>query len=83
MLESIKDSKIIVLGGFLALSVMDSLKKENMCVILSERERDILPQDMTVLLDNSEKKANLTMNIVMNALQRKFDVNHDHKIKCV
>ncbi len=80
ILESIKKSKVIVLGSVLALSVMSTINKDNMCVILSERERDALPGDVSVLLDNSEKKANLTMNIVMNALQKKFDVNHDHKI---
>lgn len=81
MIEQIGNDKVIVLGGFLLLQVLQGIKKENLCAIVSEQEKALVPEGVKLLLDNSEKKANLTMNIVMNALKRNFEVTHDHKIR--
>lgn len=79
--EKIKDSKIIVNGSFLALSILPFVRSENLCVITSDAELSLLPDSIKILLNNDNKKANITMNIVMNALDRNFELTHDHKIR--
>lgn len=81
MLSSLKNEKVIVLGGFLALKLLGDIRSDDICAIISEREKGLLPASVSIMLDNSDKKANLTMNIVMNALKRNFEVKHDHKIQ--
>ncbi len=77
----IQKTKVVVLGSFLALRVLPLLKPDNVCVIAPESERSLLPAEVRFVADNSEKKANLTMNIVMNALKRNFDIPHDQKVR--
>ena len=79
--EKLKSSKVIIHGTYLALRVLSTLDPADVCVIAPESERPLLPHGIHFIADNSDKKANLTMNIVMNALKRNFDIPHDQKVR--
>lgn len=81
VMSGLSDSPCIVLGGFLAMSLAPIVSKNKLCVLISEAEKTLLPKDTKLIINNDIKKANITMNIVMNALKRNFDVTHDHKIR--
>ena len=81
MQETLKKEPVIALGGFLALNLLQYVDETRFCAIVSEQEKQLLPEKIKVMLDNCDKKANLTMNIVMNALKRNFEVTHDHKVR--
>lgn len=84
VMEGIIHEYIIINGAYLALSLMPLLKDADpghICVLTSENESRILPLGVHVLVNNDDKKANLTMNIVMNSLKRNFELAHDHKIR--
>lgn len=73
--------KVIVIGTYLALMVQPYLNPADMVVISSEDNQSVLPKTINVVHNDISKKANLTMNILLNALNRNFDLNHDCKIK--
>lgn len=79
VLENMRNSNVIIDGAFLALTVSKALDKA--VVITSESEKALIPPTYKYLINNDIKKANVTMNIVMNAIDRNFDVTHDHKIR--
>lgn len=80
LLQPLADKKIIVIGTLLALMVYPHLKKSNMVVITSEENMQLLPSDIHVVYNNVAKKANLTMNILLNAINHNFDLDHDCKV---
>ena len=51
-----------------------------MAVITSHKSENILPDTISVFPYDVSKKANLAISILLNAMDRKFDVKHDHKI---
>lgn len=79
--EQLKEKKVIVLGSYLALLSQPFLSTENMLVITSEEDAALLPKDTQVIFMNTDKKANLSINLLLNALDRKFEVAHDFKVK--
>ena len=59
------------------------------CVLISDSDMTViscseyeppLPESVYVYQNDITKKANLTINILLNALDLKFEVKHDHKI---
>ncbi len=79
-LTPLKDKPVIVIGTYLALIVRPYLDEKNMVVISSNETSHILSEDTKVINNDISKKANLTMNILLNALDRNFDLAHDHKV---
>lgn len=79
-LSVLKDKPVIVIGTYLALIVRPYIDKKNMVVISSGETSHILPPDTKVVHNDITKKVNLTMNILLNALDRNFDLAHDHKV---
>lgn len=79
-LEKLKDKKILVLGAYLALVLRAYIADKNMVVIASHKTEAILPQDILVFKNDVSKKANLAISILLNAMDRIFDVKHDHMI---
>ncbi len=77
----LNNKKVIVLGSYLALMVLPYLNAEDMAVISSEYTQGVLPAAVSIVHNDTEKKANLTMNILLNALNHKFDLNHDCKVR--
>lgn len=81
LFEKIKGEKVIVLGGFLTLEVTNYIVTDNVCSVIPEASVSLIPKNMKRIVSNDTKKANITMNIVMNSINRNFDVTHDHKIR--
>ena len=79
--EHVKQSKVIVLGTYLALLAQSFLSPTNMLVITSEEAATLLPNGAKTLYINAEKKANLSINLLLNAIDRKFEVAHEFKVK--
>lgn len=79
-LSVLKDKPVIVIGTYLALIVRPYIDEKNMVVISSGETSHILPPDTKVVHNDITKKVNLTMNILLNALDRNFDLAHDHKV---
>ena len=74
------DKPVIVIGTYLALIVRPYIDEKNMVVISSVETSHILSPDTKVVHNDISKKASLTMNILLNALDRNFDLAHDHKV---
>lgn len=79
-LEKIKGKKALVLGSYLALILRTYICDSDMTVIASHKSEALLPDTISVLKYDVSKKANLAINILLNAMDRKFEVKHDHKI---
>lgn len=79
-LEKIKGKKALVLGSYLALILRAFINDCDMTVIASHKSEVLLPDTISVLSYDISKKANLAINLLLNAMDRKFDVKHDHKI---
>lgn len=79
-LTKLKGKKAVVLGSYLALILRAYINDNNMIAIASHESEALLPDSIRVLKNDISKKANLAINILLNAIDRKFDVKHDHKI---
>lgn len=76
----LKGKKALVLGSYLALILRTYIEDCNMAVIASHKSKALLPDTLHILTNDVSKKANLAINILLNAMDRKFNVKHDHKI---
>lgn len=84
LLASLEGYSFIVHGAVLLLhtmSLIPSVNASDLCAIVSDNEESLLPNGVRHLLNNDEKKANMTMSILMNSLKRIFDVTHDHPVR--
>lgn len=79
-LEKLKGRKALVLGSYLALILRAYMEDCDIAVIASGESQTLLPDTIHVLKNDVSRKANLAINILLNAMDRKFDVKHDHKI---
>lgn len=79
-LQQLTGKKVIIVGTYLALIVHPYIQDNDMVVISSEESQRVLPTSIRIVTNNVAKKANLTMNILLNALNHNFDLNHDCKI---
>ena len=79
-LTKLKGKKALILGSYLALILRTYINDDDMAVITSHESEALLPDSIPVLQNDISKKANLAINILLNAMDRKFDVKHDHKI---
>lgn len=79
-LAKLKGKKALVLGSYLALILRAYINDCNMAVIASNESEALLPNTIQILKYDISKKANLAINLLLNAMDRKFDVMHDHKI---
>jgi len=81
MLNNLKGKNLIIKGGYLGLSLLSYTDKGSVCIIVPESEKTLIPDGYKTILDNSVKKANMTINILLNSLNRNFEMSHDHKIR--
>lgn len=51
-----------------------------MAVISANHTEHILPSQIQVIKNDVSKKANIAINILLNAMDKIFDVTHDHKV---
>lgn len=76
----LSSKSVIIIGTYLALMAIPYIDADKLMVISSEETNKILPSHIKCIYNNVEKKANLTMNILLNALNHNFDLNHDCKV---
>lgn len=71
---------IIALGTYLALMIKPYVDEKNLTAIASDVYMHILPDNITVVESDATKKANVAINLMLNAIDRKFEVNHIYEI---
>lgn len=72
--------KVIIIGTYTALAACGYVSPDN-CVIIGSNKPDILISSGFHFIENDiQKKANLTINILLNSLDKKFDVDHIYKV---
>ncbi len=79
-LNEIKKEPVISIGSIPSLLMLPYFAHESFAAILSDEEFYLLPDDIKVLKNNASKKANMTINILLNALNRNFDIEHELKV---
>lgn len=77
--KKLKNKKVLVLGTFLGMEVRQHLPSSEILVV-STLDNTGNTSDPTAIHHDMDKKANLAMNIMMNALEKKFDVKHEYKV---
>lgn len=80
-LNLISDKKVIAIGTYLSLMIQPYIKHNNMVVIIPEENKNMFSPTTKIIYNDISKKANLTMNILLNALNRNFELNHDCKVR--
>lgn len=78
--SELKGRKIIVIGAYLSTMIRPYVNPDDMIIVASSTEKKIMPDTNPIIYYDSSKKANVTINILLNALDRKFDVTHKHLI---
>lgn len=84
LLRSLEGYRFVVCGTTLllrTLALCPGAAPSDFCAIIPDNEESLLPNGVRHLLNNDEKKANMTMSILMNSLKRIFDVTHDHPVR--
>lgn len=79
-LESLSSKNVIVLGEYLGLSLLPYVKKECFAIISNEQSIPLFLRDITYYDTNLAKKANLTINILLNAMDRNFMISHNQLV---
>ena len=79
-LRSLKNKKLLVIGTYLALMLRPYADHAAMTVITSNAYSHMLPESTSILENDTSKKANVAINLLLNAIDRKFDVNHIYEI---
>lgn len=69
--------KYIVYGEYTALALLSVVKKENIAVITSNWEHPVFPYLDNIVPTDLSKKANMTVNVLFNAIKRTIPVTHD------
>ncbi|WP_029232881.1 LacI family DNA-binding transcriptional regulator [Butyrivibrio sp. VCB2006] len=72
--------KVLVYGTQLGMIIKQNAKCKDMLVITSEDAGNYYSPAIKNIHHDIEKKANLAMNIMMNAIEKKFDVKHEYKV---
>lgn len=75
---TLQDKKVIILGAYLSLLLLPYTSVGNVISLVSASYKDLLPTDIETIDIEEDKKANLSINLLLNALDRKFDVKHTH-----
>jgi transcriptional regulator with XRE-family HTH domain len=79
-LHSLRDKKVLVNGSYLALIMSRYVAPENLAVFTYQTDPHVLSGELRQIHNDLDKKANLVMNIMLNAFERKFDITHDFRI---
>ncbi|WP_026512260.1 MULTISPECIES: LacI family DNA-binding transcriptional regulator [unclassified Butyrivibrio] len=78
--KKLENKKVLVLGTFLGLEVKQFISEANLIVISTLDSENTVPPKSLTIHNDINKKANLAVNIMMNALEKKFDVKHEYKV---
>ncbi|MBR6395936.1 MAG: LacI family DNA-binding transcriptional regulator, partial [Lachnospiraceae bacterium] len=78
--KELKGKNVLVFGSHLGMILQHFSKCKDMVIITSEESQHIYTDSAKTIHLDIEKKANLAMNIMMNAIEKKFDVKHEYKV---
>ena len=79
-LTPLNNKNVVIIGSYLALMALPYLDSAKVHVITSQEQDITLPSDAKVLHNDVSKKANLTINVLLNSLERNFELEHDMKV---
>lgn len=79
-LTKLAGKKVLVYGMQLGMIIKENVKCKDMAIVSCEEEPIIYSSEIKSIHHDIEKKANLAMNIMMNAFEKKFDVKHEYKV---
>lgn len=79
--EMLRSKNLIILGGILTLSLLPYINEKSTVSIVSSEESALLPKGIIKIENNNNKIENLTINVLQNALNRNFDINHDQRVR--
>lgn len=79
-LKKLSEKNVIALGEYLGLALLPHVKKEHFAIISNEQNIPLFLNDITYFDTNVAKKANLTINILLNALDRNFMIPHNQSV---
>ena len=78
--SKVKNKKLLVFGIQSGITLKEFSECKDIVVVTNDTTPEIYSSLVKTIHHDIEKKANLAMNIMMNALERKFDVKHEYKI---
>lgn len=78
--QRLSREKVLVMGSYLGLILRQYIPDEHLAVISCHSTAHALADSICQIENDVSRKANLTVNIMLNALERKFDVTHDYRI---
>ncbi len=78
--SKIKNKNVLVFGLQSGITLSKFAGCKNLAIVTNDTAPGIYSSLTRTIHHDIEKKANLAMNIMMNALEKKFDVKHEYKI---
>lgn len=80
LFNSLKNKNVVIIGSYLAMIALPYLDSSKVRIIASQDYDFMLPTDSVVVHNDISKKANLTINVLLNSLERNFELEHDIKV---
>ena len=78
--SAVNNKKVLVFGIQYGMTLNQSAKCKDLVLVTNATYPSLCSPLAKTINYDIEKKANLAMNIMMNALEKKFDVKHEYKI---
>lgn len=78
--KALAGKKVIVIGAYLALMLRPYLSEDDLTVIAAKNYAHMLPSTTNIIENDVSKKANVAINLLLNSIDRKFIVTHNHEI---
>ncbi len=79
-LGSLRDKNVIAIGSYTGMLLQAYVEPTHLTVIQSHSHKGTLPDGIQQLSYDISQKAEITVEIVRNALDKKFDLPHDIKV---
>ena len=77
-LKNLAGRKVIVIGAYLAMMLRPYVREEDMTVIAASETMSLISEHCRRIENDTDKKANLTINLLLNAIDHNFSVTHRH-----
>ena len=78
--STLNNKKVLAFGMHLGMTLSQFAKCKDIVVVSNDDLSHSYFSAIKSIHHDIEKKANLAMNIMMNALEKKFDVKHEYKV---
>ncbi len=78
--SDVKNKKVLAFGLQSGITLSHCAKCKDLVIVTNDTTPSVYSSLVKTIHHDIEKKANLAMNIMMNALERKFDVKHEYKV---